>query len=277
MKIDSHQHFWKYSAIEYPWMGEELACCRRDLLPDDLAPLLDASGLDGSIAVQARQIPEETDFLLDLAEKHPRVLGVVGWIPLCSPDVGRYLEQYAAHPKIVGFRHVIQDEPDHDFILRPDFQAGIRELGRYPLCYDVLIFEKHLPQTITFADQHPQISLVLDHIAKPEIHVNEFSTAWAKNIRQLAEREHVTCKLSGMVTEVWGGAWDADMLRPYFDTVLEAFGPQRLMFGSDWPVCLMRSSHRQWVETVTSWIAPLSADEQASIMGGTAARVYGLV
>lgn len=276
MNIDSHQHFWKYSAAEYPWMGEELAMCRRDLLPLDLEPLLDAAGLDGSIAVQARQIPEETDFLLDLAAKHPRVLGVVGWIPLCSPEVGRYLEPYAAHPKVVGFRHVIQDEPDDDFILRPDFQAGIRELGRYPLCYDILIFEKHLPQTITFVDQHPQISLVLDHIAKPEIHANQFSTTWAKNIRQLAEREHVTCKLSGMVTEVRGGIWDAEMLRPYFDTVLEAFGPQRLMFGSDWPVCLMRSSHQQWVETVNSWIAPLSADEQSAIMGGTAARVYGL-
>lgn len=276
MKIDSHQHFWKYSAIEYPWMSEELACCRRDFLPEDLAPLLDASGLNGSIAVQARQIPEETDFLLDLA-KHPRVLGVVGWIPLCSPEVGRYLEQYAAHPKIVGFRHVIQDEPDDDFILRPDFQAGIRELGRYPLCYDVLIFEKYLPQTIAFVDQHPHIRMVLDHIAKPQIRAQEFSTTWAKNIRLLAEREHVTCKLSGMVTEVQGGGWDAELLRPYFDTVLEAFGPQRLMFGSDWPVCLMRSSHRAWVETVESWIATLSADEQAAIMGGTAARVYGLV
>jgi L-fuconolactonase len=276
MKIDSHQHFWKYSASEYPWMSDELACCRRDLLPDDLAPLLDDSELDGSIAVQARQVTEETDFLLSLAEKHPRVLGVVGWIPLCSPDVSRYLDQYASHPKIVGFRHVIQDEPDDDFILRPDFQAGIRELGRYSLCYDVLIFEKHLPQTIAFVDQHPQVPMVLDHVAKPQIRADECSAAWAKHIRQLAEREHVSCKLSGLVTEVRGGLWDAPMLRPYFDTVLEAFGPQRLMFGSDWPVCLMRSSHRQWVETVTSWITPLSADEQAAIMGGTAARVYGL-
>jgi len=274
MNIDSHQHFWKYSAAEYPWMGEELAMCRRDLLPLDLEPLLDAAGLDGSIAVQARQIPEETDFLLDLAAKHPRVLGVVGWIPLCSPEVGRYLEPYAAHPKVVGFRHVIQDEPDDDFILRPDFNAGIRELGRYPLCYDILIFGKHLPQTIRFVDQHPGIRMVLDHVAKPSIHPGAFDQAWAENIRALAKREHVTCKLSGMATEVCGGAWDEETLRPYFETVLEAFGPQRLMFGSDWPVCLMRTSHTRWVDTVRDWIAPLSATEQAAIMGGTAEKVY---
>lgn len=274
MKIDSHQHFWKYNAAEYPWMGDALAMCRRDLLPTDLEPLLDQAGLDGSIAVQARQIVEETDFLLDLAAAHPRVLGVVGWVPLCDAGVGRYLEQYAAEKKVVGFRHVIQDEPDDDFILRLDFNAGIRELGRYQLCYDILIFGKHLPQTIRFVDQHPGIRMVLDHVAKPSIRKGEFDQAWAQNIRELAKREHVTCKISGMATEVSGGDWDEPTLRPYFDTVLEAFGPQRLMFGSDWPVCLMRTSHTRWVETVRGWIAPLSSDEQASIMGGTAGKVY---
>ena len=274
LRIDSHQHFWKYNAAEYPWMGEELAMCRRDLLPVDLEPLLDAAGLDGSIAVQARQIVEETDFLLDLAAAHPRVLGVVGWVPLSDACVGKYLEQYAANKKTVGFRHVVQDEPDDNFILRPDFNAGVRELSRYPLCYDILIFEKHLPQSITFVDQHPNLSMVVDHIAKPSISAGEFRETWAKNITELAKREQVTCKISGMATEVRGGEWDADLLRPYFDTVLEAFGPQRLMFGSDWPVCLMRTSHTRWVEVVKSWIAELSADEQDAIMGGTAERVY---
>jgi L-fuconolactonase len=274
MRIDSHQHFWKYNAEEYPWMSEELAMCRRDLLPEDLEPLLDASGLDGSIAVQARQIVEETDFLLELAAAHPRVLGVVGWVPLCDVGVGRYLEQYAAEEKVVGFRHVIQDEPDDDFILRPDFNAGVRELGKYPLCYDILIFGKHLPQTIRFVDQHPGIRMVLDHVAKPSIRKGAFDQAWAQNIRELAKREHVTCKISGMATEVCDGDWDEPTLRPYYDTVLEAFGPRRLMFGSDWPVCLMRTSHTRWVELVRQWIASLSTDEQAAIMGGTAEKVY---
>ncbi|MFM2170963.1 MAG: hypothetical protein RI957_1192 [Verrucomicrobiota bacterium] len=274
MKIDSHQHFWKYNAAEYPWMGEELAMCRRDLLPQDLEPLLDASGLDGSIAVQARQITGETDFLLELAAAHSRIFGVVGWIPLCDPDVARDLERYASHEKIVGFRHVIQDEADDDFILRPDFNAGVRELGRYPLCYDILIFGKHLPQTIRFVDQHPGIRMVLDHVAKPCIRRGEFDQAWAHDIRELAKRDHVTCKLSGMATEVRDGAWDEETLRPYFDTVIEAFGPQRLMFGSDWPVCLMRTTHSRWVDAVRSWIAPLSPDEQSAIMGGTAEKVY---
>ena len=274
MKIDSHQHFWRYNAAEYPWMSDELACCRRDFLPPDLEPLLDAAGLDGSIAVQARQILGETDFLIDLAKAHPRVLGVVGWIPLCDADAGRHLEQYAANPHVVGFRHVVHDEPDDDFILRPDFNAGVRELGRHPLCYDILIFGKHLPQTIRFVDMHPEIPMVVDHIAKPRIRREAFDVSWAENIRLLAQRPNVTCKLSGMVTEVRDSSWDEELLQPYFETVLEAFGPQRLMFGSDWPVCLMRATHTRWAGAVAGLIEPLSADERAVIMGGTAERVY---
>lgn len=274
MKIDSHQHFWKYSEVEYPWMGDALAMCRRDLLPADLEPLLDAAGLDGSIAVQARQIVGETDFLLDLAAAHPRILGVVGWVPLCDAGVGRDLEHYAAMEKVVGFRHVIQDEPDDDFILRPDFNAGVRELGKYSFCYDILIYSKHLPQTLRFVDQHPGIRMVLDHVAKPSIRKGEFDHAWAENVRELARRDHVTCKISGMATEVLDDAWDESTLRPYFDTILEAFGPRRLMFGSDWPVCLMRTSHARWVDVVRQWIASLSNDEQNAIMGGTAEKFY---
>jgi len=272
--IDSHQHFWKYNAAEYPWMTGDLACCQRDLLPSDLEPLLDAGKIDGSIAVQARQVVAETDFLLELAAAHSRVLGVVGWVPLCQKNVAEDLERYASHKKVVGFRHVIQDEPDDDFILRSDFNAGVRELSRYPLCYDILIFEKHLPQTMQFVDQHPNLPMVVDHIAKPKIVPGAFSETWAKHMRELAKREQLTCKISGMATEVHGGLWDAEILRPYFDVVLEAFGPDRLMFGSDWPVCLMRTSHTRWVEVVRSWIAELSADEQNAIMGGTAERFY---
>lgn len=274
VKIDSHQHFWRYNSEEYPWIQGELALCQRDLLPQDLVPLLAESGLDGSIAVQARQVVEETDFLLELAEQHPSILGVVGWVPLVSDQVEALIEKYATEPKIVGFRHVIQDEPDDQFILRPDFQAGVRAVERHDLSYDILIFEKHLVPTIAFVDQFPNMRLVLDHIAKPKIRVGEFDREWAKNIRELAKRPHVTCKLSGMMTEVSGGLGTKEVLQPYFETVLEAFGPQRLMFGSDWPVCLMRVTHGAWVKTVEEMISACSADEQAAIMGGTAERVY---
>jgi L-fuconolactonase len=274
MKIDSHQHFWQYNDTDYVWMGEQHAVLKKDFLPDDLEPLLEASQLDGSIAVQARQFVKETDFLLELAARHPSIKGVVGWVPLCDARVGEYLEKYAGEEKMVGFRHVVHDEPDELFILRPDFNAGIKALSRYPLCYDLLVFERHLPQTITFVDQHPGLPMVLDHIAKPRIHPTTFDHTWAVNIQRLAEREQVSCKLSGMVTEVMDETWTEALLKPYFEVVLEAFGPDRIMFGSDWPVCLLRSTHPQWVQTVASLIATLTASEQAAIMGGTAERVY---
>lgn len=274
MRIDSHQHFWKYNASDYVWMSDEHDCLRCDFLPDDLRPLLRDAGIDGTIAVQARQMPTETDFLLGLAAADPMIMGVVGWIPLYDSHVEEHLEKYAGLDKIVGFRHVLHDEPDDLFIMRPDFNAGIRALSRYPLCYDLLIFEKHLPQTIGFADMHPGLSLVVDHIAKPRIRRHAFDHAWAANIRLLAERPHVTCKLSGLVTEVGNDAWDEELLRPYFETVLDAFGANRLMFGSDWPVCLLGSTYARWAGTVASLISPLTASEQAAIMGGNAARVY---
>jgi L-fuconolactonase len=275
MRIDSHQHFWQYNQSDYVWMSDQHAIIQRDFLPDDLLPLLQARQLDGSIAVQARQLLRETDFLLDLVANHSFIKGIVGWIPLCDAHVKDYVEKYAGQAKIVGFRHVIHDEPDDQFILRPDFNAGIKALSSYPLCYDLLIFERHLPQTIEFADMHPRLSMVVDHIAKPRIRRNEFDHTWAANIKLLAEREHVSCKLSGMVTEVGkNDQWDEALLKPYFDTVLEAFGPDRLMFGSDWPVCLLKSTHTRWVDTITSLLTPLSSSEQAAIMGGTAERIY---
>ncbi len=274
MNIDSHQHFWKINDTDYVWMTDEYASLRRDFLPDDLAPLLAAGEIDACIAVQARQFVRETDFLLDLAARDSFIAGVIGWAPLCDADVERYLEQYADHERIVGFRHVVHDEPDDQFILRPDFNAGIEALGRYPFCYDILIFERHVPQAISFVDRHPNIPMVVDHIAKPVIRREAFDKAWAANIRDLARREQVSCKLSGMVTEVRDPEWDEALLRPYFETVLEAFGPDRLMFGSDWPVCTIRSTHTAWVETVLSLTASLSNSERKSIMGGTAERVY---
>lgn len=276
MTIDSHQHFWAINDTDYVWMGQEHAPLKRDFLPADLKPLLDAGAIDGCVAVQARQMVAETRFLLDLADQHDWIRGVVGWVPLLDNAGAPWLEEFALHPKLVGVRHVVHDEPDDDFILRQDFNAGIRRLAGHGLVYDILIFAKHLPQTIEFADRHPAQSFVVDHIAKPCIRQGGFDVAWAKGIRELARRENVSCKLSGMVTEVRDPAWDAALLRPYFETVLEAFGTQRVLFGSDWPVCLLRATYPAWVSAVAELVSPLSRDEQAALWGGNAARIYGL-
>jgi len=274
MRIDSHQHFWQYNPNDYVWMSEEHQVIRRDFLPEDLKPLLDAGSIDGTIAVQARQMLAETDFLLELANQNPLIKGVVGWIPFCGPGVEDQLDRYADNQYIVGFRHVVHDEPDDHFILRRDFNEGVKALSRFDLRYDILIFEKHLPQTIEFVDKHPQLAMVVDHIAKPKIRKGEFDDVWAINMRKLAERDHVFCKLSGMVTEVKDEVWDITLLKPYFDVVLEAFGPNRLMFGSDWPVCLLKSEYLKWLDVMTQLIDPLSFTEKEAIMGGTANAFY---
>jgi L-fuconolactonase len=274
MRIDSHQHFWKYNSEDYPWIKDAHAVIKRDFLLEDLFPLLKAANLNGCVAVQAMQQLSETDFLLQLAENNPSIIGVVGWVPFCDANVEAHIARYAENSKTVGFRHIIQDEPDDQFMLRSDFNDGIRLLTRYSLCYDLLIFERHLPQSFAFVDKHPELSIIVDHIAKPRIRKNEFDHSWAKNIRLLAERDHVCCKLSGLVTEVRDAEWDAELLQPYFNTVLEAFGANRVLFGSDWPVCLLRSEYDQWLQVVTSMIAPLTDTEQSAIMGENASRIY---
>jgi len=274
MRIDSHQHFWKYNSEDYPWITDAHAVIKRDFLPEHLSPLLKAANLNGCVAVQAMQQLSETDFLLKLAENSPSIVGVVGWVPFCDVNVEEHIMRYAENSKTVGFRHIIQDEADDQFMLRSDFNNGIRLLSRYALCYDLLIFERHLPQSIAFVDKHPELSIIVDHIGKPRIRKNDFDHSWAKHIRLLAERDHVCCKLSGLVTEVRDAEWDSELLQPYFDTVLDAFGANRVLFGSDWPVCLLRSHYEQWLQVVTSMIAPLTAAEQAAIMGENAARIY---
>lgn len=273
MKIDSHQHFWAINPTDYPWMEPHTAI-KRDFLPADLRPLLDESDIGGCVAVQARQMICETEWLLALADKHDWIRGVVGWVPLLENAGEPWLEKFASHPKLSGVRHVLHDEPDDNFILRPDFNEGVARLANYKLVYDILIFWKHLPQTIQFVDMHPDQPFVIDHIAKPRIEARNFDTEWAAGIRELAQRPHVSCKLSGMLTEVRGEAWDLDLIRPYFETVYEAFGPQRVMFGSDWPVCLLRSSHAQWTRICTELSGNLSPAEQAAFWGGNAARIY---
>jgi L-fuconolactonase len=217
---------------------------------------------------------EETDFLLQLAEDNSFIKGVVGWVPFCDKKVEKHIEKYRFENKIVGFRHVIHDEPDNNFILRPDFNEGIKALSKFGLCYDILIFGRHLPQTIEFVDSHPRQIFIMDHIAKPKINKNSFDVDWANHMKKISEREHVYCKLSGMVTEILQESWDIDLLKPYFETILDAFGPQRMIFGSDWPVCLLKSTYSNWVNAVLCLINRLSANEQRAIMGGNAERIY---
>ena len=274
MKIDSHHHLWAINDTDYVWMSDAHAVIRRDFLSADLNAALDESGIDGSVAVQARQMIGETEFLLEIADANPRIKAVVGWVPLCENGGEPFLERYAAHPKLVGVRHVVHDEPDDDFILRPDFNEGIRNLAKYKLVYDILIFWKHLPQTIQFVDRHPNQPFVVDHIAKPRISAGNFDTEWAAGIRELAKRENVSCKVSGILTEVRGETWDLELLRPYFETVYEAFGPQRVMFGSDWPVCLLRSSHAEWTRICAELSKNLCPAEQSALWGDNAARIY---
>ncbi len=275
MKIDSHHHFWKYSAEEYPWIGDSMAALRRDFLPEHLKAEIAAAGIDGVVSVQARQSVRETEWLLSLADVSPFIKAVVGWVPLALADVRDTLAVFAANPKFRAVRHVVQDEPDDRFILGADFNRGVSALRDFGLVYDILIFERQLAPSIEFVDRHPQQVFVLDHIAKPRIKDGALDP-WRANIRELARRQNVFCKISGMVTEADWKTWSEEQLRPYFDVVLEAFGPKRLMFGTDWPVCLAASSYARWMEVVRKFSSGLSSDEQEWIFGRTATQAYGL-
>ena len=274
-KIDAHHHFWNYNPVEYSWISHDMEAIRRSFLPADLNAEMERSGIDGVVSVQARQTVEETGWLLQLADQHEFIRGVVGWVPLPDPRVQTVLDRFAANKHLKAVRHVIQDEPDDGYILRADFNAGIGVLRQYGLAYDVLIFERHLPQSIEFIDRYPNQVFVVDHLAKPRVRDGVISP-WRERMRELARRAHVYCKISGLVTEADPLRWTEEAVRPYIDTVLEAFGPQRVMFGSDWPVCLLASKYGQWLQIVSRAIADLSPDEQSRVMGGTAAEAYRL-
>ncbi len=252
-----------------------MALVRRDFLPADLKRELEAVGIDGVVSVQARQTLEETNWLLDFAGEHDFVKGIVGWVPLVEPDVRRHLDELANRPKLKGVRHIVQAEADERFILRQDFNAGIEALLDYNLVYDILIYERQLPHAIEFVDRHPNQVFVLDHLAKPRAKEQAIEP-WRTNIRRLAERENVFCKVSGLVTEADWNGWTESQLAVYQETVLDAFGPRRLMFGSDWPVCLVAAGYARWFEVVMRFCANLSADEQARVFGGTAIEAYRL-
>lgn len=275
MVIDSHHHYWHYDPVAYDWIDDSMQAIRRDFLPEHLSTTIQEAGVDGVITVQARQMMEETDWLLDMARQTSFMKGVVGWLPLVEDNVECHLIKYSEEPLLKGLRHVIQGEPDPEFMLRPDFNRGIALLKKYGLVYDILIVERQLPNTIRFVDMHPDQPFVLDHIAKPLIGKKELSP-WKENIRELAKRENVCCKLSGMVTEADFQQWTPEQLLPYFEIVMEAFGPGRLLFGSDWPVCLVATDYKSWAEMVKKNIAAFSKEEQALIMGGNAQRIYRL-
>lgn len=273
--IDSHHHLWRYSQEQYPWILSGMECLRRDFLIPALQAATQEAGIIGTVAVQARQSLEETRWLLELADNIDLILGVVGWVPLIEPDVTTHLETLSTHQKLKSVRHILQGEADDFFMLREDFNRGVSTLKDFDLRYDILIFERHLAQTIQFVDRHPNQTFILNHIAKPRIKDHIYSP-WASNIAELARRQNVYCKLSGMVTEANLEEWTESDLRPYFDQVLNVFGPNRLMFGSDWPVILLASDYKRWAGIVRSWIAKLSTTEQTAIAGGTAKSAYGL-
>ena len=275
MKIDSHHHFWKYEPVTYSWMNDSMGILKRDYQPGDLKEVIDSAKIDGVISVQADQSMRETEDLLKHASECSFIRGVVGWFPLAEPELDGLLESYATNPLLKGVRHVVQDEADDRFILGDAFNEGIRRLKAYELVYDILIYERQLGPSIEFVDRHPDQVFVLDHVAKPRIG-DQVMEPWRAQMFELAKRENVFCKLSGMATEANWQNWTKDDLWPYAEVALQAFGPTRMMFGSDWPVARLAVEYGDWVGLCREFISTLSDSEQAMIEGEVAIRAYDL-
>ena len=275
MRIDTHQHFWRYNPEEFDWIDDSMAALRRDFLPHDLEPELAAAGFDGSIAVQARQTLDETRWLLDLAASSPLILGVVGWVDLRSPDVRAQLDEFAGNPKLLGIRHIVQSEPDDRFLLQPDFLRGISLLEEFDLTYDILIYPKHLPVAAEFVQRFPRQRFVLDHLAKPPIKSGNLHP-WDFGIRELAKSPNVFCKLSGLMTEADWRNWKPEHIEPYLDVALDRFGPDRLMIGSDWPVCKVAASYSRAMNMIREYFEKHPTDVQDAVLGKNAQRFWKL-
>ena len=274
-RIDAHQHFWRYDPAEYDWIDTPLAALRRDFLPADLEPELRGAGFDACVAVQARQTVEETRWLLELADRHAFIAGVVGWIDLRAPDVRAQLEPFAGRPKLVGLRHIVQAEPDDRFLLRPEFLRGVAALRDFGLAYDILIYPRHLPAAVEFAQRLEGHRLVLDHLGKPDIRRAEIQE-WRRDLRALSACGHVMAKLSGLVTEADWRGWTPDGMRPYLDVAFECFGWERLMIGSDWPVCTVAADYGRTMRVVTDYMRGRPSREQDAVLGGNAERLWQL-
>jgi L-fuconolactonase len=275
MKIDAHQHFWNYDRGEYSWIDECMASLKRDFLPGDLAELLKQNNIDGTVAVQARQSLVETEWLLRLAENHNFIRGVVGWVELVGSHVESDIARFATNQKLKGLRHVLHDEQDDRYMLRDDFLRGLAKLQKFNLTYDILIFPRHIKFACQLVRRFPQQLFVVDHIAKPAIRTGQ-AGAWRQEMGQLAQAENVYCKISGMVTEASWADWSKADFLPYMEAVLEAFGAERLMFGSDWPVCTVAAKYDQVLDIVTDFLGRLSPTEQTKIMGRNAVNFYNL-
>ena len=275
MRIDAHQHFWKYNPARDTWITDKMSALKRDFLPQEFAQECKASGIDASIAVQADQSETETRFLLDLAEGNESIAGVVGWVDLRSPAVAERLEFFSRFPKLRGFRHIVQAEPDDRFLLREDFMRGIAQLRPFGFTYDILIYPKQLPAAVELVSKFPEQRFVIDHVAKPEVETRNIGN-WTQFMRRIAANKNVFCKASGLVTEADWHAWKPDDFTPYLDVVFDAFGVDRLMFGSDWPVCLLAASYRQVKQIIEAYTKDFRALDRARIFGGNAAQFYGL-
>lgn len=271
--IDSHVHFWQYNFAEYAWIDETMAALRRDFMPEDALGVMQPAGIDACVVVQVRQTLDETRWMLELADEHPFIAGVVGWVDLRSDDLDAQIHS-VAHPKLVGVRHIVQAEPD-DFLFDDRFRRGVERLSRYGLAYDILVYARQMPAAIEFASRLPGIRLVLDHLGKPDIKRNGFDS-WRRDLDRLAAIPNVCAKLSGLVTEADWNQWAIEDLHRYVKAAIDAFGPERLMFGSDWPVCTLAAQYGRIVEIVRTAIDERPQSEQDSILGGTARQFWRL-
>lgn len=274
--IDSHHHFWKFNPNDFPWITEDMEVLRHDHRVPEFEDDLEFSGVDQVISIQSRPRDRENHFLIDQAKKSDDlVAAVVGWAPLESDDLRLFLDQYIHEPLLKGIREMIEGTPDEQFLGNPDFDRGMTELTHRGLTFDLLISHDQLPATIALADRHPNQPMVLNHIGKPPIQRNEFPAAWARHIRELARRPHLYCKLSGLTTLIQDDTPPTtDLFRPYFDAILNAFGPNRIMYGSDWPVCNLNTTYPAWLNTVDNLLFHLSEDEKRAIHQENALRFY---
>jgi len=275
MRIDTHQHFWKYKPIKHAWINDSMAVIREDFMPSDLKKIYTANNIDGCVAVQADQTLDETDFLIELSKAHDFIKGVVGWVDFRANSIEETLEIYSQYEKVKGFRHIVQGESDHNFLLRPDFTEGISKLEKHGFVYDILVFPHQLGSVLEFVKKFPNHKFVIDHIAKPYIK-DGFFDGWAVLMKEIAKHENVYCKLSGMITEADFNTWKPKQIHPYMDLVLKAFGAKRVLFGSDWPVCLVAGSYTKVLHLVSQFISELSDIEQKAIMGTNAIQLYNL-
>lgn len=275
-RIDSHQHFWQYDPVAYDWINGDMQILQRDFLPSHVQPKVKAARMDGCVAVQARQSLEENDFLLALANQYEEVVGVVGWLDLRSDQLEHTLEKYGSQEYFKGVRHIVQGEPDPEFIIRPDFVRGVRQLAGSGLAYDILVFEQQFPAVLRFLDMCPDQPFVLDHLGKPNMEKGP-SKEWVAGIREMAQHPQLYCKVSGMVTEADWATWQPDDFTPYLDVVFDAFGSDRIMFGSDWPVCLLAAdSYGEVVSIIDQYTTVFDESQKKAVYGGNAERFYKL-